>query len=512
MSKEIPCLNTVAGRLNGDLCKPVKPIEYKVMKNKPNIISVIICYFLILLWVYAGVSKLADFENFQIQLAQSPLLGDYSVLISYVVILTEFLFVFLLAVPKVRLTGLYGSLGLMSAFTVYIYLIVYFSESIPCSCGGILEKMDWNDHLIFNILCIVLILTAIFTFGPGAVSKKRLMGLAVVAIGLPSLVPALLFYPHLHDNEGNFTRKIVYPLTDQQRILEFPADHYYFAGNRGDTLFLGQRKTPLLLSTVMPEFNNIQVNTLRLNHYKYPFVSATVNVLYPYFSVSDGKVPAVFEGKLPSLEAHDIGIYRLYFSRFYMLRPQQYIFKTMLVKTKESELGILHTAPKKYHLYPDVLQSHSDGIFDTDGDITVDHDNQQIVYTHLYRNEIITTDFNLGHVRRTRTIDSLSHTVLETKILTNGQTKLLRSPTIINRIQAVSNHKFYNVSSIRGKNESYSDARKNHCIDVYDALTKKYLYSFYIKKNKRSRIKSILATKHYLYVLSGSQLTRYTFK
>lgn len=39
-----------------------------------------------LLFMYAAMSKMLDFENFQVQLAQSPLLSAYAGFVSYAVI------------------------------------------------------------------------------------------------------------------------------------------------------------------------------------------------------------------------------------------------------------------------------------------------------------------------------------------------------------------------------------------------------------------------------------------
>lgn len=480
------------------------------MKKRFHIIVAIISYFFILLFVYASISKLTDFETFQIQLAQSPLFGDVAVIVSYAVIALELVIVFLLFFQQSRLLGLYASLAIMSAFTFYIYLIINFSDSIPCSCGGLLEKMNWDEHLLFNSLCVMLALIAIVT--TGTENKKKLVVFLSLTIILPIVFISILFYPHINDNQGNFTRKIVNPLETENKILEFPMNNYYFAGNHGDTLFLANRKTPLLFLTISPDFNTVKVDTIKLDHYHHQFVSVSINVVYPYFSVSDGKVPVVFEGKLPSLKAYDTGINRLFFSSFYMLASQHYLFRTTLVKTKENELGILNTTTQEYQVFPNVLQTKVDGVFDTDGSITIDRQNRQIIYTHFYRNEIITTDFGMRNIQRTRTLDSLSHTMIETKTLKNGQTKLVRSPSIINAAQTVYNNKFYNVSNMRGNNESFYDFRNNDAVDVYDASAKKYLHSFYIKNEKRIQIKSILSTKHYLYVLSGNTITRYTFK
>ncbi|MFW2135506.1 MauE/DoxX family redox-associated membrane protein [Chryseobacterium sp. TY4] len=481
------------------------------MKSFKKIFVNAVSYFFILLFIYASVSKLLAFENFQVQIAQSPLLSAYAGFVSYAVITVELLIVFLLFFHKYRLVGMYSSLGIMSAFTAYIYIIINYSESLPCSCGGILEKLGWNEHLIFNFICVLLAIIAIILGNVIKFTKKlSFIGATIV---IPTLVLILLFYPRINDNQGNFTRKIINPFTKKPNVLELPVDRYYFAGNRGDTLFLGYRKTPLLLSTIMPSFNFVKVDSIRLDNFNYQFRNVSINVLYPYFSISDGKVPVIFEGKLPALNAYDTGINRLYFSRLCIMEPKKYVFKTMLVKTRKSELGILNSSSKNYVLAPEVLKTKADGIFDVDGNMIIDHKNHQIIYTLLYQNQTITTDFNLENIQRHYTLLDLSLTdTIKTTTLNNGETKLLKAPLIINIAQTASNNKFYNVSKVRGKDESFFKFRKNDVIDVYDLSTKRYLYSFYIKNDRRNKITSILSTKHYLYVLSGKKISRYTFK
>jgi hypothetical protein len=111
--------------------------------------------------VYAATSKILDFENFKIQLGQSPLLSSYADWITIIVPLSEFFIAFLLLIPKFRFIGLFASYFLMVLFTAYIYIILSYSAFIPCSCGGILEKMTWNQHLVFNIIFIVFAIVAI---------------------------------------------------------------------------------------------------------------------------------------------------------------------------------------------------------------------------------------------------------------------------------------------------------------------------------------------------------------
>jgi len=118
--------------------------------------TAITSFLFILLFVYAALSKLNDFHKFKIQLGQSPLLTSFTGLAAWLTPAVEIVLSFLLLLEKYRLLALHFSLGLMSMFTAYIIAITKFSTYIPCSCGGILQNMTWNQHLLFNLGFVVL--------------------------------------------------------------------------------------------------------------------------------------------------------------------------------------------------------------------------------------------------------------------------------------------------------------------------------------------------------------------
>lgn len=122
----------------------------------------LISYLFILLFLYAAVNKLLDFQKFKVQLGQSPLLTNYAIAIAWLIPTIEILICVLLYLKKTLLIGLYASFSLMLLFTTYIIVILTLTERIPCSCGGILEKMGWTEHLIFNIAFVFLAIIAIF--------------------------------------------------------------------------------------------------------------------------------------------------------------------------------------------------------------------------------------------------------------------------------------------------------------------------------------------------------------
>jgi len=105
-----------------------------------------------------------DFENFWVQIAQSPIFSSVAGLISYGVLIVELLVCILLIIERTRIIGLYSSFFLMVSFTIYIYVILNYSENVPCSCGGILEKMGWRTHLIFNFATVLISSFAILAY------------------------------------------------------------------------------------------------------------------------------------------------------------------------------------------------------------------------------------------------------------------------------------------------------------------------------------------------------------
>lgn len=126
-----------------------------------------------LLWSYASVSKLVTFKSFTEQLTKSPFLTSMVDLVAYFIPLFELLLAILLVLPATRLLGLYLSFFLMLLFSGYIYLMLYHSFYIPCSCGGILNSMSWEQHLIFNIILTLIALIAISLSSNTDVSKHQ---------------------------------------------------------------------------------------------------------------------------------------------------------------------------------------------------------------------------------------------------------------------------------------------------------------------------------------------------
>ncbi|MGB8193078.1 MAG: MauE/DoxX family redox-associated membrane protein [Chitinophagaceae bacterium] len=123
--------------------------------KKTAIVEVISALF-ILLFIYAAFSKLFDYGQFAMQLRQSPMLAAFAGWVAWLVPASEIIISIMLLIPQVRLKALYASFTLMLIFSAYIFILTRFSDHVPCSCGGILEKFNWNQHLLFNIFFVAL--------------------------------------------------------------------------------------------------------------------------------------------------------------------------------------------------------------------------------------------------------------------------------------------------------------------------------------------------------------------
>jgi uncharacterized membrane protein YphA (DoxX/SURF4 family) len=122
-------------------------------------IEIITALFFIL-WIYAAISKLLDYDTFKVQLGKSPLLTKFPGFVAIAVPLAELLIAGALVFK--RLIGLYASLFLMVLFTAYLIAILNFSYYIPCSCGGIIGKgMTWQTHIVFNMTFVLLAIIGI---------------------------------------------------------------------------------------------------------------------------------------------------------------------------------------------------------------------------------------------------------------------------------------------------------------------------------------------------------------
>lgn len=137
------------------------------MKNK-KIYPDVVAALLVLLFSYTAASKFLDYDSFvfQMRLAPLPLMRAMAPVLGWLTPIIESVLVAGLMTARWRPASLALSVALLSIFELYIGGMLLSGKALPCTCGGIISTMKWDQHLVFNAFFILLGLSAIF------VSKK----------------------------------------------------------------------------------------------------------------------------------------------------------------------------------------------------------------------------------------------------------------------------------------------------------------------------------------------------
>lgn len=125
--------------------------------QKKHILVEIAIYLIALLWLYTGVYKILQINYSIDQLRESPLISDFALVLGYGLPILELALFALLLFDRTRTTALWGSGILLILFTLYIVIgLVFFRRDMPCTCGGIISHLTWQNHIYFNLCFIFL--------------------------------------------------------------------------------------------------------------------------------------------------------------------------------------------------------------------------------------------------------------------------------------------------------------------------------------------------------------------
>ena len=124
---------------------------------KRKIIIEIISSLLILLFLYASVSKWLAFKLFIGEMNNQPFPNWITPFLVWSIPFIEVLIAVGLIFEKTRVPAFYASFVLMTAFTIYTVAILLHAFSyVPCSCGGVVSWLSWRSHLVFNTVLTLL--------------------------------------------------------------------------------------------------------------------------------------------------------------------------------------------------------------------------------------------------------------------------------------------------------------------------------------------------------------------
>lgn len=467
-----------------------------------------------LLFTYAALSKVLEFEEFQVQLAQSPLLSAYAEAVSYGVIGAELITVLLFCFERTKTLSLYLATGLMVAFTVYIYLILHFSDFVPCSCGGILEDLGWTEHLIFNLVCVILGATGIWiATGNHITGRRKRLHLGVLFVTAAGIMVGLfLSSEHIIKKENNFTRRYIpHPVTEEKR-LTLPGDAYYFAGTAQDQVWLGNTGTPFLLTSADFALTVLQEMKIKPDHSPYLFRSVRLAVSGNRFYAYDGSVPVIYSGELGQAEAKTLSHKQAYFDQLEVIDSLSFGIRAQSSKTRSHVLGLLKPqAEPPLELNEQLLKHGKDGIFGADGQLLQDPATEKLFYLYYYRNEFLGTDYGMRKYANYHTIDTASVKRVKSVRLPSGAEQMNAPPVTVNKKASAYGGLIFIESDRPGLHEDKTLRKRAAVIDVYSTEEQRYTGSFYLSRPENIKRIQFLATDEHLFVLAGSELIRYRF-
>lgn len=102
------------------------------------------------------------YDYYLYDLKRSPILSNYAPIMAILIPIAELLVAGLLLPERTSKGGLLGSLGLMVLFTLYVGYVLFFAASKPCTCGGIIRNLTWPQHLVFNLVFLILSIVGLF--------------------------------------------------------------------------------------------------------------------------------------------------------------------------------------------------------------------------------------------------------------------------------------------------------------------------------------------------------------
>lgn len=472
-----------------------------------KVLPAIISYLFVLLFVYASISKFLTFESFQTQLGQSPLLSAYVGFASYAVLLVELVVVALLCYRKTRLLGLYLSIGLMVAFTVYIYIILNFSDFIPCGCGGILEKLGWTEHLWFNVFFIVLGVLAVIMLSESL--KKSIIYLAISTILGTGIVVGLFMLSEekIHYNNELVRRYLHRPLLPAiSHKLDF--NSYYIAGVVDDSIYLGNSTSPRHILAFSLDLEGSKRHLIQIpDSIKKDYQSVQVTVNEDSFYWSDGVSGIIQKGARKDwvlTEYHQLN------QPFFVMNPlngSELSLRLFDMKNEEATLAVYNLDNRELKIVPGILDTKIDGLFDTDGQLLYDESIDRISYIYYYRNSYLEADSKLENFKYNKTIDTIQQVPLTFGYIANGtQKKLEKSFKRVNESGVVGNGYVMVKSKNLGAYESETMLEQASILDVYDALDNRYEFSFYFYKVEKEETNSFFLYKNVIIGMTANHI------
>lgn len=125
--------------------------RYSKSSYKTTVIAFVILINFVV-YFYSGVDKLIHFNEFVLNFSKSPFApSDLINELSFCVVGIELGICFLCFFNKFQKLACLLFMIMSYVFSGYVLLMITYSPYLPCSCGGLIDFLTWNEHLALNI-------------------------------------------------------------------------------------------------------------------------------------------------------------------------------------------------------------------------------------------------------------------------------------------------------------------------------------------------------------------------
>lgn len=458
----------------------------------------------ILLFVYAAVSKLLDLGIFQSQIAQSAMLAPYAKVLAWLVPVIELLLAVLLFISHTRVWGLLGSAVLMFGFTIYVYLIWTFSPSLPCSCGVLLEAMDWEAHLYFNFGFTFLGICAWYLESG---NKRNNALLLTGTFGMLALVLTLFFsqpQPQILRDES-FTRSYQKGILEEITSQKLAYNSYYIAGVNDSLVYLGN-STGFMHGLVWNYKTGDTTHiSLQLPDAPDNFASLPKWQVYgDYFFIGEGVTPSIYRGKVGEWIATEFMAAVPYYSDIIVMDSTEFIIRAMQASTQKNVLATYNNIEPYVQIY-DVLEQDSGNLFQADGNVVWDAEQEQLSYLYFYKNRIDHWNKDFSNPQSTGLLYNLTADIRSHQGRDGTHLRKTTYSPFHSKLEKW-NNKYYVLSDVMGAEENINVFKGSSAIDIYGNT---YLESIRIPNKNGEKASDFYITDEHIIVHYGTHAAVY---
>lgn len=329
----------------------------------------------------------------------------------------------------------------------------------------------------------------------------------IATLGVGIVVVLFLASENIMHHRNNFVRRFS-DQVEKNYEIDLQSKAYYFAGDSGDSLYLGNYDGPLYMAAVDKKLKKMKLHALKIDRMDLPFRSVEIRVSPPYFFLLDGTVPCIFRGELKTLNAKYAVKPDATFSKVVAINSETVAYRTHN-NAGESILG-LSKLDGTNRINQGLLQKQIDGNFDVDGSLSYDTGLKKLIYVYLYRNQYIVATPDLSLDSRGNTIDTVSKAQIKVAYIKSHDAKKMAAPPLsVNKTSTAYNGLLFVNSELISKYEDVDVWDQASVIDVYDLKDRSYIASLYIYNIKKKKLRALYASGNNLYAIIGNTLVSY---